>query len=162
MQHYRTHMSPKSRRTQRSSSSKVEEATRPRPRLHAHHRIQSDPYRVDPPLTIDQHLNNYHQSLGRRKRGASESELNNNNDRQAASSSSNNNKPEQPPPVTLFYQHRPLSPYNPSSAGQIPPFPFTLLHPPIIPQEKDDDNQDSSPEKDGNLMRFAQIVSSFG
>ncbi|KAI7901946.1 uncharacterized protein BX663DRAFT_543857 [Cokeromyces recurvatus] len=60
MQHYRTHMSPKSRRSQKRGI--VEEA-RPRPRLHAHHRIRSDPVRVEPPLTIDQHLSNYHQSL---------------------------------------------------------------------------------------------------
>ncbi|KAI9487175.1 MAG: hypothetical protein EXX96DRAFT_68429 [Benjaminiella poitrasii] len=60
MQHYRTHMSPKSRRSQKRG---MIEETRPRPRLHAHHRIRSDPVRVEPPLTIDQHLSNYHQSL---------------------------------------------------------------------------------------------------
>ena len=59
MQHYRTHMSPKSRRSQKRGL----EETRPRPRLHAHHRIKSDPVRVEQPLTIDQHLNNYHRSL---------------------------------------------------------------------------------------------------
>ncbi|SAM08821.1 hypothetical protein [Absidia glauca] len=62
MQHYRTHMSPKSRRTTTKRSSE-ETTTHPRPKLHAHHRIRSDPYQVDPPLTIDQHLNNYHRSL---------------------------------------------------------------------------------------------------
>ncbi|KAI8637749.1 hypothetical protein BD408DRAFT_424013 [Parasitella parasitica] len=60
MQHYRTHMSPKSRRSQKRG---LAEETRPKPRLHAHHRIRSDPVRVEPPLTIDQHLSNYHQSL---------------------------------------------------------------------------------------------------
>ncbi|KAI8886231.1 hypothetical protein K501DRAFT_152621, partial [Backusella circina FSU 941] len=60
MQHYRTHMSPKSRRSQKRGAA---EEARPRPRLHAHHRIRSDPVRVEPPLTIDQHLSNYHQSL---------------------------------------------------------------------------------------------------
>jgi len=60
MQHYRTHMSPKSRRSQKRG---LAEEPRPRPRLHAHHRIRSDPVRVEPPLTIDQHLSNYHQSL---------------------------------------------------------------------------------------------------
>ncbi|KAI8085900.1 uncharacterized protein B0P05DRAFT_506827 [Gilbertella persicaria] len=60
MQHYRTHMSPKSRRSQKRG---IAEDARPRPRLHAHHRIRSDPVRVEPPLTIDQHLSNYHQSL---------------------------------------------------------------------------------------------------
>ncbi|CAO3651254.1 unnamed protein product [Mucor hiemalis] len=60
MQHYRTHMSPKSRRSQKRGAA---EEARPRPRLHAHHRIKSDPVRVEPPLTIDQHLSNYHQSL---------------------------------------------------------------------------------------------------
>ncbi|KAI8341745.1 hypothetical protein BC941DRAFT_369010 [Chlamydoabsidia padenii] len=59
MQHYRTHMSPKSRRT----TKRPLEDTHPRPRLHAHHRIRSDPYQLDPPLTIDQHLSNYHRSL---------------------------------------------------------------------------------------------------
>jgi DNA-binding transcriptional MerR regulator len=53
-------MSPKSRRSQKRGAA---EEARPRPRLHAHHRIRSDPVRVDPPLTIDQHLSNYHQSL---------------------------------------------------------------------------------------------------
>lgn len=60
MQHYRTHMSPKSRRSQKRG---LVEDIRPRPRLHAHHRIRSDPVRVEPPLTIDQHLSNYHESL---------------------------------------------------------------------------------------------------
>ncbi|KAG2213854.1 hypothetical protein INT47_001123 [Mucor saturninus] len=60
MQHYRTHMSPKSRRTQKKV---VSEDLHPRPRLHAHQRIRSDPYRVERPLTIDQHLNNYRRSL---------------------------------------------------------------------------------------------------
>ncbi|GAA5805194.1 hypothetical protein EDC94DRAFT_521822 [Helicostylum pulchrum] len=60
MQHYRTHMSPKSRRSQKRG---VIDEARPRPRLHAHHRIKSDPVQIEPPLTIDQHLSNYHQSL---------------------------------------------------------------------------------------------------
>lgn len=60
MQHYRTHMSPKSRRTQKKV---ISEDLHPRPRLHAHQRIRSDPYRVERPLTIDQHLNNYRRSL---------------------------------------------------------------------------------------------------
>ncbi|ORX49201.1 hypothetical protein DM01DRAFT_1409658 [Hesseltinella vesiculosa] len=61
MQHYRTHMSPKSRRT--PNNKRPLEDSHPRPRLHAHHRIRSDPYQVEPPLTIDQHLSNYHRSL---------------------------------------------------------------------------------------------------
>lgn len=60
MQHYRTHMSPKSRRTQKKV---ISEDLHPRPKLHAHQRIRSDPYRVERPLTIDQHLNNYKRSL---------------------------------------------------------------------------------------------------
>lgn len=60
MQHYRTHMSPKSKRTQKKV---ITEDLHPRPRLHAHQRIRSDPYRVERPLTIDQHLNNYRRSL---------------------------------------------------------------------------------------------------
>ncbi|KAI7875505.1 hypothetical protein K492DRAFT_210884 [Lichtheimia hyalospora FSU 10163] len=72
MQHYRTHMSPKSRKSNKrnsittintsisATSSSVVDDSRPRPRLHAHHRIQ---FGVERPLTIDQHLNNYHQSL---------------------------------------------------------------------------------------------------
>ncbi|KAI7876390.1 hypothetical protein K492DRAFT_181791 [Lichtheimia hyalospora FSU 10163] len=66
MQHYRTHMSPKSRRSHKRNSAGIatnvmEDDTthRPRPRLHAHHRIRSDPFGVERPLTIDQHLNNY-------------------------------------------------------------------------------------------------------
>ncbi|KAI8643911.1 hypothetical protein BD408DRAFT_414086 [Parasitella parasitica] len=60
MQHYRTHMSPKSKRTQKKVTT---EDPHPRPRLHAHQRIRSDPYRVERPLTIDQHLNNYRRYL---------------------------------------------------------------------------------------------------
>ncbi|CEI95757.1 Putative Acetylcholinesterase [Rhizopus microsporus] len=64
MQHYRTHMSPKSRRSQkRQANTQTTEETRPKPRLHAHQRIRSDPVQIEPPLTIDQHLSNYHQSL---------------------------------------------------------------------------------------------------
>ncbi|CAO3592083.1 unnamed protein product [Absidia cylindrospora] len=53
MQHYRTHMSPKSKRPKRQLDDKLQ------PRLHAHNRIISD---ITAPLTIDQHLHNYHQS----------------------------------------------------------------------------------------------------
>ncbi|ORZ20516.1 hypothetical protein BCR42DRAFT_408934 [Absidia repens] len=53
MQHYRTHMSPKSKRPKRQLDDKSQ------PRLHAHNRIISD---ITTPLTIDQHLQNYHQS----------------------------------------------------------------------------------------------------
>lgn len=65
MQHYRTHMSPKSRRSHKRSNAGLatnvmdEDAANRRPRLHAHHRIRSDPFGVERPLTIDQHLNNY-------------------------------------------------------------------------------------------------------
>lgn len=67
MQHYRTHMSPKSRRSHKRNNAggmatntmEDDTANRPRPRLHAHHRIRSDPFGVERPLTIDQHLNNY-------------------------------------------------------------------------------------------------------
>jgi hypothetical protein len=54
-------MSPKSRRTQQKKV--ISEDLHPRPKLHAHQRIRSDPYRVERPLTIDQHLNNYKRSL---------------------------------------------------------------------------------------------------
>ncbi|KAI9475888.1 MAG: hypothetical protein EXX96DRAFT_281116 [Benjaminiella poitrasii] len=60
MQHYRTHMSPKSRKSQKRV---ISEDPHPRPRLHAHQRIRSDPYGSERPLTIDQHLSNYRQSL---------------------------------------------------------------------------------------------------
>ncbi|KAI7901083.1 uncharacterized protein BX663DRAFT_553329 [Cokeromyces recurvatus] len=60
MQHYRTHMSPKSRKSQKRV---ITEELHPRPKLHAHQRIRSDPYMNERPLTIDQHLNNYRQSL---------------------------------------------------------------------------------------------------
>ncbi|KAI9245431.1 hypothetical protein BY458DRAFT_466311, partial [Sporodiniella umbellata] len=62
MQHYRTHMSPKSRRSSKRSTPPLDEP-RPKPRLHAHQRIRSDPIGIEPPLTIDQHLFNYHESL---------------------------------------------------------------------------------------------------
>lgn len=57
MQHYRTHMSPKSRRTHKSKYSPAED--HPVPHLHAHHRFRSDSHRVQP-LTIDQHLSQHH------------------------------------------------------------------------------------------------------
>ncbi|CAO3688793.1 unnamed protein product [Umbelopsis vinacea] len=58
MQHYRTHMSPKSRRTHKSKYSPSED--HPIPHLHAHHRFRSDAHRIQPPLTIDQHLSQHH------------------------------------------------------------------------------------------------------
>lgn len=57
MQHYRTHMSPKSRRTHKSKYSPSED--HPVPHLHAHHRFRSDSHRMQPPLTIDQHLSQH-------------------------------------------------------------------------------------------------------
>ncbi|KAI8991541.1 hypothetical protein BDF20DRAFT_49319 [Mycotypha africana] len=65
MQHYRTHMSPKSKRTHQPYQKRLiaEDMLHPRPKLHAHHRIRSDPYQSERPLTIDQHLNNYRRSL---------------------------------------------------------------------------------------------------
>lgn len=247
MQHYRTHMSPKSRRSQRgkANGAPATEEPRPRPRLHAHHRIRSDPFRVEPPLTIDQHLSNYHRSLltpsGRTER-FSPTRYNNNHQQpspiarpspvapvpvattiqhvspsstQPLASSANTSASATPAtPVTplmassssttpvinvspspaataasavpaivsssstpstattplsstpsssssppaVFYQHRPLT-TNLSlldhPAGQAPPFPFTLLHPPV---RKGDDDSSSS---DG-LRQLAHIVSTFG
>jgi hypothetical protein len=60
MQHYRTHMSPKSRRTHKSKYSPSDD--HPVPHLHAHHRFRSDSHRMQPPLTIDQHLSQ-HQNI---------------------------------------------------------------------------------------------------
>ena len=242
MQHYRTHMSPKSRRSQRgkANGAPATEEPRPRPRLHAHHRIRSDPFRVEPPLTIDQHLSNYHRSLltpSARTERFSPTRYNNNQQQQQPSpiarpspvapvpvsttfqhvspsstqpltTSSASATPATPvtplvpsthsttpiinasssapaivsssptPPTTatttpstttplssttsssppaIFYQHRPLT-TNLSlldhPAGQAPPFPFTLLHPPI---RKGDDDSSS----DG-LRQLAHIVSTFG
>ncbi|CAO3589178.1 unnamed protein product [Absidia cylindrospora] len=63
MQHYRTHMSPKSRRSKKQQQQQQQQQQslddRSHPRLHAHHRIHSD---TTAPLTIHQHLQNYHQS----------------------------------------------------------------------------------------------------
>lgn len=205
MQHYRTHMSPKSRRTQRKSGAQSisEDEPRPRPRLHAHHRIRSDPYQVDPPLTIDQHLSNYHRSLlspTRSNKASPLSQVTTASSSSAISEKTNNispingvttsspsapsstitpnitqqhqqtNHPQQvqtpPSPFvnTTFYQHRPLKLNAP--AGQAP-FPFTLLHPPVVlpksQQEKEGQRESSEKDKSAqNLMQLAHVVSTFG
>ncbi|KAI8147657.1 hypothetical protein BJV82DRAFT_642979 [Fennellomyces sp. T-0311] len=182
-------MSPKSRRSQRSKAAAVAaaEEARPRPRLHAHHRIRSDPFGVEPPLTIDQHLNNYHQSLlspsARTERfsptrytqerqrtpstpssstAATSSNANDSNN----TSSDNTSTPDkqQEEPSAIFYQHRPLTLHS-NPAGQGPPFPFTLLHPPLK-QDSDDQNKAAPRENDdtseGGLLQLAHVVSTFG
>jgi hypothetical protein len=147
MQHYRTHMSPKSRRSQKRG---VAEEARPRPRLHAHHRIRSDPVRVEPPLTIDQHLSNYHQSLRTTDRhtpvrfnfplplsSTARSPLIKPHESTPSPTLSHSSSTSLPsiqhiiddkpstPKETLFYQHRPLTFTRPQNSS----FPYTLLHP---------------------------------
>ncbi|KAI8376859.1 hypothetical protein BD560DRAFT_367591 [Blakeslea trispora] len=171
MQHYRTHMSPKSRRSQKRG---VAEEARPRPRLHAHHRIRSDPVQVEPPLTIDQHLSNYHQSL--RAIPAPPNGLDTTKREEIVRESSK-------PPSNMFYQHRPLTFTRPQSTN----FPYTLLHPAqqqkqqqqessnVVrnqdsgnnnrkddPMDEDDSNNETKSSSNRGLLQLAHIVSTFG
>ncbi|KAG1155730.1 hypothetical protein G6F37_008275 [Rhizopus arrhizus] len=166
MQHYRTHMSPKSRRSQKKQTT---EETRPKPRLHAHQRIRSDPVQIQPPLTIDQHLSNYHQSLTSTHRLQTQFPL-------ITKSTSPSLSPTKEETIHLFYQHQPLT----SSSQSIPHLPFTLLHPKKpendpsskrmtwlqdVKNHKDDQNDDQPKEDEGNkndLLQLAHIVSTFG
>lgn len=152
MQHYRTHMSPKSRRTQKKI---VSEDLHPRPRLHAHQRIRSDPYRVERPLTIDQHLNNYRRSLLSHPIDRIASSVKYNMPTPLGSVAASHMQKQQQqqlkatkisypeeeeeeeadedifptpsimPPEILFYQHKPLT----FSVENTSSLPFTLLHP---------------------------------
>ncbi|KAG0850337.1 hypothetical protein G6F17_009965 [Rhizopus arrhizus] len=160
MQHYRTHMSPKSRRSQKKQTT---EETRPKPRLHAHQRIRSDSVQIQPPLTIDQHLSNYHQSLRTLTTSS--------NTMSPTLSSSSSTSTET---INLFYQHRPLT-----WPSQISHLPYTLLHP-HQPQnnqvkkrtwlydskdqknENQDDEEDEKDQNENDLLQLAHIVSTFG
>ncbi|CDS07960.1 hypothetical protein LRAMOSA01909 [Lichtheimia ramosa] len=131
MQHYRTHMSPKSRRSQRgkANGAPANEEPRPRPRLHAHHRIRSDPFRVEPPLTIDQHLSNYHRSLltpSARTERFSPTRYNNN---QQQPSPIARPSPVAPVPVATSIQHVSPSSTQPlaNSTSTTPATPVTPL-----------------------------------
>ncbi|KAI8971628.1 hypothetical protein BDF20DRAFT_824508 [Mycotypha africana] len=165
-------MSPKSRRTQKRG---LAEEARPRPRLHAHHRIRSDPVQVEPPLTIDQHLSNYHQSLGTfyQSHRQTPSTTTTTTISTTHSSSNSNTNP-------FFYQYRPLIYTAPKRSK----FPFTLLHPEQsqqrqqqpketmmsnVSQNQNNDGSGSSDNSSGRkrssssgLLQLAHIVSTFG
>ncbi|ORY95448.1 hypothetical protein BCR43DRAFT_493019 [Syncephalastrum racemosum] len=176
MQHYRTHMAPKSRR---SHPSKRDDEQRPRPCLHAHHRIRSDPtVPTDQPLTIDQHLNNYYQQQQLQqeqtpvavKHPTTEPYL----------------KPSQHKDsfVPSFYRHRPLT-FRTEDQQTAPttllapsfPLPDTKKRTPSFSQqtqpkdrEKDEDDSDDMDtdhetrhkQGSGGLLQLAHIVSTFG
>lgn len=139
MQHYRTHMSPKSRRSQRgkANGAPATEEPRPRPRLHAHHRIRSDPFRVEPPLTIDQHLSNYHRSLltpsARTERFSPTRYNNHQQQQQQQASPIARPSPVAPVPVATTMQHvspsstQPLAGSTNTSASATPATPMTPL-----------------------------------
>ncbi|KAI8329025.1 hypothetical protein EDC96DRAFT_549207 [Choanephora cucurbitarum] len=165
MQHYRTHMSPKSRRSQKRG---VAEEARPRPRLHAHHRIRSDPVRVEPPLTIDQHLSNYHQSLSipppvrfnhfplplsstARTPSSVRQTVRDMPALPSIHQLMDDHTTQKKP--NLFYQHRPLTFTRPENTH----FPYTLLHP---AQQQEEDKEEK--EKNSGLLQLAHIVSTFG
>ncbi|KAI9017999.1 hypothetical protein CLU79DRAFT_706153 [Phycomyces nitens] len=168
-------MSPKSRRTHKKSAA---EEARPRPRLHAHHRIRSDPVQVEPPLTIDQHLSNYHRSL----RTPAPAE------RFSPHIIDTPSPPAHPAPspvfptpsAGLFYQHRPLTFPHLKDAT---PATFSLLHPTLSqstamkkaekanktnPQNSpkdhasDTEDTDTAGSSSGSLLQLAHIVSTFG
>lgn len=185
MQHYRTHMSPKSRRSHKRPAAGPAEEPRPRPRLHAHHRIRSDTYGVEPPLTIDQHLSNYHRSLvtisadtpspARQDDQRSSSSPAASGDDLLSSSTQEQPVPRpstqvspataaansMPPETTTFYRHKPLTISTDSSSKKLP---FTLLHPTLkssSPKAKDKDEQ-SDRDNRASLYQLAHIVSTFG
>ncbi|KAI8983461.1 hypothetical protein BDB01DRAFT_790834 [Pilobolus umbonatus] len=149
MQHYRTHMSPKSKRTQKKIMSLD---VHPRPRLHAHQRIRSDRYQIERPLTIDQHLNNYHESLishsidgsydkptliGRlhdnKRKSIEDTHYTYRSDSHSSSSNSTipspslslTQDPKETDHIPTFYQHKTLH----FSSNQSTNLPSTLLHP---------------------------------
>ncbi|KAI8145113.1 hypothetical protein BJV82DRAFT_604984 [Fennellomyces sp. T-0311] len=139
MQHYRTHMSPRSRRSHRRNSATATTPVpavsidRPKPKLHAHHRISSGPFQVERPLTIDQHLSNYHRSLPSIQHMTTTRGLG--------------------PTTTTFYRHRPLTYSNDAKTGTS----TTLLGPSMqLPELKKD--QDAKQE----LVKLTHIVSTFG
>lgn len=169
MQHYRTHMSPKSRRTQKKI---VSEDLHPRPRLHAHQRIRSDPYRVERPLTIDQHLNNYKRSLLSHPIDRIASSVKYNMPTPLGSVAASHMQKQQqqwaiepisqtsyqedddddvvvptpppPPSEVIFYQHKPLT-FSIETKSSLP---FTLLHPTRVhpsPRQLPKENTTSPP-----------------
>ncbi|KAI9315897.1 hypothetical protein BX666DRAFT_1952563 [Dichotomocladium elegans] len=184
MQHYRTHMSPKSRKSNKRAA--PPEDTRPKPRLHAHHRISSDPFGVERPLTIDQHLSNYHRSLVSTERfscvrydGSNGSVIKTSSAESTATS---------PPSVisqqtddnttvhSMFYQHRPLTflsstPKHATTTllGPSPnetrfPIPSNKTRQQRQPHDEDIDLDDDSKDGDRSerLLKLAHVVSTFG
>lgn len=170
MQHYRTHMSPKSKRTQKKIMSLD---LHPRPRLHAHQRIRSDRYQAERPLTIDQHLNNYHQSHPMESNNPTPSS------KSDISASPTSSSQEYTDDIPTFYQHKTLF-YSADNH----PLPYTLLHPicHLYDHSKEELSQqhthsdsyysqdttcDSNPNERStssraSLLQLADIVSTFG
>ncbi|KAI8382972.1 hypothetical protein BD560DRAFT_385669 [Blakeslea trispora] len=136
MQHYRTHMSNNPRRV----SKKCLEEVHPKPKLYAHQRIRSDPYKAERPLTIDQHLDKYYQQSSHHQQPQKYRYIP--IDIKKADSlfigsphmQKQNNK-VQPTQLSLkespvlFYQHKPLSYKRQTDASLHTLFPSTLLHP---------------------------------
>lgn len=179
MQHYRTHMSPKSRKSTKrnsittmttstaTSSSPVMDDSRPRPRLHAHHRIQ---FGVERPLTIDQHLSNYHQSLASPERFSSVQYENGDSNAIRTSVISSNN--ESITNITSrngkdsFYQHRQLSfPNNNNTKTQDTASKSHISSPSSTQSTTThiDHNSNESDRRDADgLLQLAHVVSTFG
>lgn len=178
MQHYRTHMSPKSRKSTKrnsittmttsttTSSSPVMDDSRPRPRLHAHHRIQ---FGVERPLTIDQHLSNYHQSLASPERFSSVRYENGDSNAIRTSVISSN---ESITNITSrngkdsFYQHRQLSfPNNNNTKTQDTASKSHASSPSSTQSTTThiDHNNNESDRRDADgLLQLAHVVSTFG
>ena len=182
MQHYRTHMSPKSRKSNKRNSittitpsttattSSMVDDSRPRPRLHAHHRIQ---FGVERPLTIDQHLNNYHQSLASPEQFSSVQYDNSSKTIKTSATSSI----ESTTNITLrngkdsfYHPHRQLSLNNNKAADTALrshvkpsslPSSSTVAHTAHNNNENDQQQRDADERTDG-LLQLAHVVSTFG
>ncbi|KAG2215942.1 hypothetical protein INT45_012326 [Circinella minor] len=138
MQHYRTHMSPRSRRSHNKRSTGgtslatvaaaggqhattrnnnvIKDTIRPKPRLHAHHRIRSDPFQTERPLTIDQHLSNYHRSNQERSTLpsihhmiTSSNSITTTTSSTTGTTTTTTTREGPTTTTTTFYQHRPLT-----------------------------------------------------
>ncbi|KAI9317612.1 hypothetical protein BX666DRAFT_2154309 [Dichotomocladium elegans] len=180
-------MSPKSRRphkrlsngnttdSSRNNNSNIAVAApeegRPRPRLHAHHRIFSGPLGAEQPLTIDQHLSIYRRSL-------ISPALTTTTIAAASKSFSPGFTAAEEEAIDMFYQHRPLT-FSADAIANITGAPSltTLLGPSIgetqlLPaiaeyQNRNDQQQreqqdDWSPSSSDGLLQLAHVVSTFG
>ncbi|OBZ89810.1 Transcriptional regulator NRG1 [Choanephora cucurbitarum] len=174
MQHYRTHMSNNPRRVSKKSVDEVH----PKPKLYAHQRIRSDPYKAERPLTIDQHLDKYYQQSTQHEQPQKYRYVPINIKKPAKRQQPQQPQEEESP--VLFYQHKPLSYKRQINTPLHTLFPSTLLHPKLTsnspslssPSSTNDTTSldsssftshttDESSVQTG-LLQLAHIVSTFG